>query len=208
MEFKRVGILIFTDVEVLDACGPFEVFSVTRLQEETRRQEPSPFQVCLIAESQEPVVATGGLRLLPDYDLKTCPPLDILLIPGGWGTRRELNNQPLLNWIRDRSSQVECLTSVCTGALLLGQSGLLAGKQATTHWAALDLMAQLFPAVEVRSDLRVVVDGSILTSAGISAGIDMALKVVALYYGETVAKATAHYMEYPYPETSERSSRS
>src|SRR5215470_5105986 len=98
-ERKRVGILIFPEVEVLDFCGPYEVFSTTRLAEEARRTEPSPFEVLLVAERAEPVVATGGLRVLPDRTLETCPALGILVVPGGWGTRRELSNRRLLDWI-------------------------------------------------------------------------------------------------------------
>jgi len=92
MNRKQVGILIFEDVEVLDFCGPFEVFSATRLNEEKRREEPSPFNVFLIAETKNSIVTTGGMKVTPDYGLKDCPSLDILVVPGGWGTRREMNN--------------------------------------------------------------------------------------------------------------------
>ncbi len=120
MDRLRVGILIFDGVEVLDFCGPFEVLSVTRLDEATRREQPSPFEVSLLAETDQPVVATGGLRVLADYQLANCPPLDVLLVPGGWGTRREMNKHRLLEWIAQRGAQARLLTSVCTGALLLG----------------------------------------------------------------------------------------
>ncbi len=204
MKSKRVGILIFRDVEVLDFCGPFEVFSVTRLNEERRREESSPFEVRLVAERPEPIVATGGLRVTPDVTLETCPPLDVLVVPGGWGTRTEINNQPLLTWIAERAKHVETLTSVCTGAMLLGQAGLLDGRRATTHWRSLDRMRQSFPAVTVEDKLHVVEDGHVLTSAGISAGIDMALRVVARYFGEGVGRATARHMEYPFPDDNRR----
>ena len=204
MNRKQVGIVIFENVEVLDFCGPFEVFSVTRLNEEKRREEPSPFNVFLIAETTSPVVATGGMKVLPDYDLDSCPQVDILVVPGGWGTRKEMNNERLLKWITDRSRQVETLTSVCTGALLLGKAGLLDGKRATTHWRSLDWMQKLFPKVMVEKRLHFVEEGALFTSAGISAGIDMSLKVVARYCGEAIARATARHMEYPFPETDER----
>jgi transcriptional regulator GlxA family with amidase domain len=204
MNTKHVGIVVFENVEVLDFCGPFEVFSVTRLSEETRREELSPFNVFLIAETTSPVVATGGMKVLPDYDLDCCPQIDILVVPGGWGTRKQLTNERLLKWIVDRSKQIETLTSVCTGALLLGKAGLLDSKRATTHWRSLDWMQELFPKVTVEGELHFVEDGAIFTSAGISAGIDMSLKVVARYCGEGVAKATARHMEYPFPETNER----
>ncbi len=204
MTHKRVGILIFPAVEVLDFCGPYEVFSVTRLNEERRREESSPFEVPLVAQSAEPVVATGGMRVIPDVTFETCPPLDILVVPGGWGTRREISNQRLLTWISERAKQVETLTSVCTGAMLLGQAGLLDGRRATTHWRSLDRMRQAFPAVTVEDKLHVVEDGHVLTSAGISAGIDMALRVVARCFGEAVGRATAHHMEYPFPDDNRR----
>jgi Transcriptional regulator containing an amidase domain and an AraC-type DNA-binding HTH domain len=201
---KRVGILIFPAVEVLDFCGPYEVFSVARLDEERRRTESSPFEVLLVAETRDPVVATGGLRVIPDATLETCPPLDILVVPGGWGTRAEMSNQRVLKWIAKRAREIETLTSVCTGAMLLGQIGLLDGRRATTHWRSLELMRQSFPSVTVEDKLHVVEDGQVLTSAGISAGIDMALRVVARYCGETVGRATARHMEYPFPDDNRR----
>ena len=100
---KRVGILVFPDVEVLDFCGPFEVFSVTRLDESRRREEPSPFEVVLVAETTEPITATGGLRVLPDHALVSCPRLDLLVVPGGWGTRRLVQSDEVVGWIRDRA---------------------------------------------------------------------------------------------------------
>jgi len=198
MVTKRVGILIFPQVEVLDFCGPFEVFSVTRLDEERRREEPSPFEVLLVAESAEPVVATGGLRVIPDAPIDACAPLHVLVVPGGRGTRSEIKNQRLLEWIADRGKAVETLTSVCTGAMLLGQAGLLDGRRATTHWRSLPWMREAFPTVTVEEKLHVVEDGHVLTSAGISAGIDMALRVVARYHGDAIARATARHMEYRY----------
>src|SRR3989441_6655191 len=196
MQRKRVGIVVFPDVEVLDFCGPFEVFSVTRLDEARRREEPSPFEVFLVAETEGVVKATGGLRVVPDHTLATCPPLDILVVPGGWGTRKEISNQRVLTWIAERAKEVETLTSVCTGAMLLGQAGLLDGRRATTHWRSLDWMRQSFPTVTVEDKLHVVEDGHVITSAGISAGIDMALRVVERYHGHDIALATARNMEY------------
>ncbi|HXQ20105.1 MAG TPA: DJ-1/PfpI family protein [Candidatus Acidoferrales bacterium] len=204
MDRKRVGIVIFPNVEVLDFCGPFEVFSVTRLNEERRREEPSPFEIVLIAESLDTVTATGGLRVQPDYTLETAPPLDILVVPGGWGTRKEIHNDALLRFIAQRGRAVETLTSVCTGAMLLGTAGLLDGRRATTHWRSLNWMRESFPAVAMDDTLHVVEDGNVITSAGISAGIDMALRVVTRYFGETVGRATARNMEYPYPDDNRR----
>jgi len=204
MKRYSVGILIFPDVEVLDFAGPFEVFSVTRLNEERRRDEPSPFDVKLIAENGQPITASGGLRVLPDFHFDNCPSLDILVVPGGWGTRKEIENEHLIAWIEKQGKQVKTLTSVCTGSMLLGRAGLLEGLRATTHWRALDWMRDAFATVRVVSDLHVVEDGRVFTSAGISAGIDMALRVVARYYGEAVARATARHMEYPFPDNNER----
>ncbi len=205
MNRKRVGILVFPQVEVLDFCGPFEVFSVTRVNEGARREEASPFEVVLVAETAEPVSATGGLRVVPDVTIDACPPLDVLVVPGGWGTRSEIKNERLLAWIEARGASVETLTSVCTGSMLLGQAGLLDGRHATTHWRSLPWMRESFPAVTVEEKLHVVEDGHVLTSAGISAGIDMALRVVARYHGEEVARNTARHMEYRYvPEDNSR----
>ena len=198
MAGKRVGILIFPQVEVLDFCGPFEVFSVTRLDEAARRETPSPFEVRLVAETAEPVTTTGGMRVIPDVTIDDCPPLDVLVVPGGMGTRTEIKNERLVAWIAARGKTVETLTSVCTGSMLLGQAGLLDGRHATTHWRALPWMRDSFPTVTVEEKLHVVEDGHVLTSAGISAGIDMALRVVARYHGEEVARATARTMEYRY----------
>jgi transcriptional regulator GlxA family with amidase domain len=204
MERKRVGIVLFENVEVLDFCGPFEVFSVTRLNEEKRREEPSPFQTLLIAEKDGPALTAGGMKVIPDHTFESCPKLDILVVPGGWGTRAEIKNPVMLNWLRIRASEVETLTSVCTGSMLLGFAGLLEGRHATTHWRSLDWMRDSFPSVKVEYDMHVVEDGRIFTSAGISAGIDMALKVVARYCGEAIARATARQMEYLYPENNDR----
>ena len=204
MDRKRVGILIFPDVEVLDFCGPFEVFSVTRLNEDARREEPSPFEVLLVAETPDTVVATGGLKVIPDVTLDTCPPLDILVVPGGWGTRAEAKNQRLLDWIAERGRSVETLASVCTGSMLLGHAGLLHGRRATTHWRSLDRMRESFPTVTVEEKLHVVEHDHIVTSAGISAGIDMALRVVIRYFGEAVARSTVRNMEYPFPTDNSR----
>jgi transcriptional regulator GlxA family with amidase domain len=204
MNRRRVGILVFPNVEVLDFCGPFEVFSVTRLDEARRREELSPFEVLVVAERDGVVTATGGLRVVPDHTIATCPPLDVLVVPGGWGVREEIVNRTLVDWIGERGRHVETLTSVCTGSMLLGHAGLLDGRRATTHWRSLDWMRQSFPAVTVEDKLHVVEDGDILTSAGISAGIDMALRVVARYHGDAVARATARHMEYALSESNAR----
>jgi len=204
MERKRVGIVLFEDVEVLDFCGPFEVFSATRMNEEKRREEPSPFEVLLIAENPSPITTTGGMKVLPHYTFDSCPRLDILVCPGGWGTRKELKNPIMLEWLRARATGMETLAAVCTASMLLGFAALLDGLHATTHWRSLDWMRESFPTVTVEYGKHFVQDGRVLTSAGISAGIDMSLKVVANYFGEEIARATARHMEYPYPESDVR----
>ena len=200
----QVGILIFPDVEVLDFCGPFEVFSVTRLDDARRRETASPFEVRLVAETRDVVVATGGLKVTPDCTLAECPPLDVLVVPGGWGTRRLLDHPPLIEWIAARGRATPTLTSVCTGALLLGRAGLLDGRHVTTHWRSLDLLREVAPRATVEDALHVVEDGHVVTSAGISAGIDMALRVVSRFHGERIGRETARHMEYPYPEDNRR----
>jgi transcriptional regulator GlxA family with amidase domain len=204
MRQRRVGILIFPEVEVLDFCGPFEVFATTRLDESRRREEPSPYEVSLVAEGRDVVVASGGLKVVPDHTPEECPSLEVLVVPGGWGTRREIANRRLLDWIAETARDIEILASVCTGSMLLGMAGLLDGRRATTHWKSLTWMRQTFPNVVVIEDQHVVEDGDILTSAGISAGIDLALKVVARHHGEAIARATARHMEYPYPDDDTR----
>ena len=204
MDRQRVGLLIFDDVEVLDFCGPFEVFSCVRLPDGDRRAETSPFEPLLIAEKSSEIVTTGGMRVIPHHTLAGCPALDVLVVPGGWGVRRELHNPVMLAWLRERAAQVATLASVCTGSMLLGHAGLLDGRRATTHWQSLDWMREALPTVTVETDQHVVEDGDVITAAGISAGIDMALTIVRRDHGEAVARATARYMEYPYPETNAR----
>lgn len=204
MKRKTVGIVLFEDIEVLDFCGPFEVFSATRLTETNRREEPSPFEVLLVAERLGPVTTTGGMTVMPHHTFENCPRLDVVVAPGGWGTRRELNNPVLLDWLRTRAAVAETVTAVCTGSMLLGYAGLLDGLHATTHWRSLDWMRESFPSVTVEYEKHFVEDGRVFTSAGISAGIDMALKVVERCFGEDIARATARHMEFPYPETDTR----
>ena len=194
----NVAILIFDEVEVLDLCGPFEVFSRTRLApgiESRRTEETAPFRVFTVARDPGPVTATGGLVIVPTFDFLSAPTADLLVVPGGFGTRQLLQNAPTLEWIRRTAARARYVTSVCTGALLLAQAGLLSGRRATTHWGALDLLATLDPTVSVERNRRVVEDG-IVTAAGVSAGIDMALALVQRLYGEEVAEDTAKYMEY------------
>ena len=150
------------------------------------------------------MTASGGMKVLPDITFVNCPALDILVVPGGLGTRSEMKNDAMLSFVAARAAQVETLASVCTGSLILGNAGLLDGLRATTHWRLLALMQELFPKVTVDTVSHVVEQGKVITSAGISAGIDMALRVAARCCGETVARSTARHMEYPFPESNAR----
>ena len=199
MDRWTVGILIFDGVEVLDFAGPFEVFSRTRLEPgpESRRSNASaPFDVWTVAKTAQPVMATGGLYVLPKYAFANAPQMDLLLVPGGFGTRPLLQDRETLDWIAARARQAKLLTSVCTGALVLAAAGLIAGKRVTTHWAALDLLATMHDPAKVVRDARFVDDG-VITSAGVAAGIDMAFHVVERRCGRAVAEETARYIEYP-----------
>jgi transcriptional regulator GlxA family with amidase domain len=200
-----VGILIFDQVEVLDVAGPFEVFSVTRLNEERGQHESSsPFRILLVSEKLCPVLAIGGLRFTPDVTIDNCPELDLLIVPGGWGTRTEVKNTNLLKWIANRASKAILTASVCTGSSILGKAGLLDGREATTHWRAFDFLSQSAPNANIREDVRFTLADPIFTSAGISAGIDMSLRIVSYFFGTKIGQATARQMEYPYPRSDRR----
>lgn len=198
MENLTVGILIFNGMQVLDFAGPFDVFSTTRLPDRPALTDPSPFEVMLISEYPRPVYASGGMKVSPHHTIHYSPQLDILIVPGGIGEREAHGNHVLLHFIRTQARKVKTLASVCTGAILLGKAGLLNGKKATTHWMSIERMRAMLPEVEVIENVRYVEDGNIITSAGITSGIDMALRIVAVHFGEETAKATAKELEYPY----------
>ena len=189
---RNVAILIFDEVEVLDFCGPFEVFGVTG-----RNENPKPFNVYTVAE-KTPILARNSLSVNPTYTLENCLQPDILLVPGGYGTRREMNNPTIINWIQAQFPKVELMLSVCTGALVLGKAGLLDGLSATTHFRAEDELRAAAPQTTVCMSERYVDNGKVITSAGISAGIDMALYTVGRLLGAEVAAETARYMQYDY----------
>jgi transcriptional regulator GlxA family with amidase domain len=195
---RNVAILIFDDVEVLDFCGPFEVFSVVN-----RFAAPAAMHVFTVAESSRPVIARGGLSVNPHCALADCPQPEILLIPGGQGTRKEMNNPVVLEWIQRSAVNAERVLSVCTGALLLAKAGLLDGQEATTHHGALDLLREVAPRTTVHCDRRFVDNGKLICSAGIAAGIDMSFHVVQNLFGADVANQVAGQMEYPWAEGQE-----
>ncbi len=197
VQSRNVAILIFDDVEVLDFCGPFEVFSAAG-----RAREEQPFTVYTVAETPGPITTRGGMSVNPRYTWADCPPPDILVVPGGYGTRRQMLNEPLLSWLRQISGQAEITLSVCTGALVLGRAGLLDGLTATTYHTAFDLLREAAPQATVVEGHRLVDNGAVITAAGVSAGIDAALHVVARLLGQEAAHETARYMEYDWhPES-------
>ena len=170
---KHIGILLFPDVEELDAVGPWEVLAFW-----TRTWPDDDYAVTTLAKDAGPVTCAKGLRILPDHTYQGAPPLDVLIYPGGQGTRPHLKDEDQLDWVRRQRAQVPLMTSVCTGSLVYAAAGLLSNRPATTHWASLDLLSGLDPTIEVRPDDRFVDSGEIITSAGVSAGIDMALHLV------------------------------
>lgn len=201
MEKQNVGIFIFDQVEVLDFAGPYEVFSRTRTvpgMESRQSGESAPFNVFTVARNSGPIIAVGGLKVVPDYGFEDAPDIDLLVVPGGMGARALIDDDAVLAWIRRIAAGAAQTTSVCTGALLLAQAGLLEGRRATTHWGALDLLESLDRGVDVDRKSRFVDDG-IITSAGVSAGIDMAFHVVERQCGSDVANETARYIDYPRP---------
>lgn len=193
-----VGIFLFNDVEVLDFAGPFEVFSVTTYPDQhVGTSESNPFLVKLVSETGELVQACNGLKVQPDYSFDNAPYFDILVIPGGLGAReKEIYNEKVIQWISQRMGKVKLMTSVCTGALLLAKAGLLNGKMATTHWASYDRLENEFPAVTVKRNIKFVDEGNIMTSGGISAGINMTFHIVKQLLGSEIARTTAKTMEY------------
>jgi transcriptional regulator GlxA family with amidase domain len=196
---QNVGILIFDDVEVLDFAGPFEVFSRTRLEPgvaSRRSADNAPFDVFTVAQNKAAVNATGGLQVFPNFDFAKAPKIDILVVPGGFGTRRLMRDAVTIEWIKNVAAHASLVTSVCTGALLLAGANLLRNRRATTHWAALDTLAESDPTITVEREARVVEDG-VMTSGGVAAGIDMAFAVVERLHGQSVADETARYIEYP-----------
>lgn len=191
MTTKKVAIFIFDDAEVLDFAGPFEVFSVT-----SELNNYEPFEVYTVAEKSGTISARNGLSVNPAFTISDCPQPDILIIPGGIGTRILMNHRPVIDWIKSCAKTAELVLSVCTGSLLLAKAGLLEGLEATTHHQAFDLLIEIAPNTTVVKDRRFVDNGKIITSGGISAGIDMSLYVVGRLLGKGKAEQTAEHMEY------------
>ncbi|MFC1799035.1 DJ-1/PfpI family protein [Thermodesulfobacteriota bacterium] len=191
MSKKNTAIFIFEDVEVLDFTGPFEVFSVTN-----QLSDYSLMNIYIVAEKKEVITAKNGLSVNPDYAMNEAPTPDILIVPGGRGTRPLLQNVSVIEWIRNRAESAERVLSVCTGSLLLAQAGILDGLRATTHHLAFEELKQAGPNVEILKNERFVDNGKVVTSAGVSAGIDMSLHVIGSMYDQQTAQKTAAHMEY------------
>jgi len=193
MSRKNIAILLFDDVEVLDFAGPFEVFSVTNWL-----NDDAILNVHTVARKKAPVSARNGLSVNPDFAIAEAPAPDFLIIPGGQGTSTVLEQEDVIAWIKKSAESAEKVMSVCTGSLLLAKAGLLEGLRATTHHMLFDQLAELAPNTEIVRGERFVDNGKIITSGGISAGIDMSLYVIARVYGEEAAQKTADIMEYRY----------
>jgi len=184
-----IGILLFEDAEELDAIGPWEVFTMAAAGRDD-------LTVVTLSEHGGQVRCAKGLRIDTDHAVADAPPLDLLLVPGGQGTRREIGNKGLLAWIAETAEHCQWVTSVCTGSLLLAEAGPARGKRVTTHWGAIELLRKRGTAGEVVENIRYVRDGNVVTSAGVSAGIDMALWLVGQLYGPDYARRVQHQMEY------------
>ena len=182
------GILLFDDVEELDFAGPFEVLTAASALEKADR-------VVTIAEKSGLVRCAKGLRVLPDHAFADAPPLDVVLVPGGQGTRREVANPVLIDWLRKAGAGCRFVTSVCTGALLLHEAGFARGKRVTTHWGFVETLRGRGD-VTVLERVRYVRDGNLVTAAGVSAGIDMALWLVGQLHTPELARTVQRYIEY------------
>ena len=184
-----IGLLIFDGAEELDFVGPWEVFTMAGKARDDIR-------VVTIAERAGPVACAKGMRVLPDHTLADAPQLDVLMVPGGQGTRREVDNPVVIDWVRRIAPRLRWVTSVCTGALLLCEAGLARGRRVTTHWAFIEDLRKRYPDVEVLADVRYVRDENLCTAAGVSAGIDLALWLTGQIWGVDTARNTQRAMEY------------
>jgi transcriptional regulator GlxA family with amidase domain len=190
-DLKHIGILLFDGTEELDAIGPWEVLSYWA------RQFPEDgYSVTCLSKSGGLVHCAKGLIVQADHSYADAPPLDVLIYPGGMGTRTHLTDTAQLDWVRVQRAAVPLMTSVCTGSLVYAAAGLLAGRPATTHWGSLGTLTELDPTIEVRAEDRFVDDGDIITAAGVSAGIDMALHLVVRLAGADRARQIRRGIQY------------
>ena len=187
-DLKNVAIFIHDGVEILDFAGPGEVFAATRT-------DRGAFNVYTVSISTEPIMSQGFVKIIPEFDLQTAPQPDIIVLPGG-NTGSVLDNADLIKWVQEVAPELDVALSVCTGAFILQKAGLLDNLKATTFHGAIDRLREIATKTEVLADTRWVDNGKVITTAGVSAGIDGALHVVEKIFGAEVAKATARYMEY------------
>lgn len=190
-DLTRIGVLFFSDVEELDAVGPWEVLSYW-----TWNFPEDGYGVVSLSPDGEAVSCAKGLRVLPDVGVGAAPSLEVLVHPGGLGARARVDDEEHLAWLRSVRAEVPVLVSVCTGSLVYAAAGLLSGREATTHWAALERLAELDSSVTVRGDERFVDEGDVVTSAGVSAGVDMALHLVARFAGQQRAQQVRRGIQY------------
>jgi transcriptional regulator GlxA family with amidase domain len=195
---RQVAVLVFDEAEVLDVAGPYEVFSVAG-----RRHDLNPFHVSLVAERAGTVTMRNGFRIQPHFTIHNAPATDLLVVPGGLGTRREMNNPVLTDWVGRTARAAELVLSVCTGALLLGRAGLLDGLEVTTHHGAYQLLREVAPEARLRPGERFLDNGRVVVAAGVSAGIDASLHVVERLLGAELAEEAAAYMEYRWDRNQE-----
>lgn len=196
----NVGILVFDNAEVLDFAGPYEVFTTaSRIHARRNGLQPALFDVFTVAKSGDLVRARAGLSIHPDHRFSDHPAIDLLLIPGG-DVAQALADPEFDAWIRRAAKEARLTASICTGAFLLAKAGMLDGKRATTHWEDIDDLRVGFPGVEVMEGKRWIDEGNIVTSAGISAGIDMSLHLVERLAGRELALATARQMDFDWTE--------
>ncbi|HEY3083242.1 MAG TPA: DJ-1/PfpI family protein [Chloroflexota bacterium] len=193
----KAAVLVFPDVEVLDFAGPFEVLASARAPgSEERRERARAFEVFTVAARGDPITCRGGLVVQPNRTFADCPPVDVVVVPGGYGVLQAIEDAETRRWVREAATGARITASVCTGAFLLASAGLLDGQPATTHWAEIEAMRERFPRVQVRDDYRVVETGRVITSAGVSAGLDMALHLIGRLFGREAARETARSIEY------------
>jgi transcriptional regulator GlxA family with amidase domain len=196
----NIGIYVYDDVEVLDFAGPYEVFTTaTRMHLRNSRDDRALFNVFTIGRTTAPVRARAGLKVDPDYSINDHPVMDCLIVPGGVVTA-ELDKPDVIRWISGQSVPERVVAAVCTGAFLLVKTGKLAGKQVTTHWEDINDLKEMFPSVDVLSTLRWVDEGAFVTSAGISAGIDMSLHLVERLHSRALAERTALQLDFDWTE--------
>ena len=186
-----IGVALFDGAEELDWAGPWEVLAAWAQQ-----WSDDGVRVFSLAREDRVVTCAKGLRVPPDETWETVPPLDVLVYPGGRGTRAELRDEAVLDWMRGISRSGAVVASVCTGSLVLAAAGLLDGKPATTHWQSLELLPTLGADIDVRPDDRFVDNGEVITAAGVSAGIDMALHLVARLHSPERAREVRRYIQY------------